>query len=125
MFHLYSLTRHIFENSSTLSNNNNENHPPLVAVAFDIQDCSGCAIHLIDLVELTYETVRKWERCEGSNVVDLTDLFFSPFNIDNSMATNFINPINTLVTGEVLIERNKHLPNTSHFPLDRVIDRFK
>ncbi|CAF3719635.1 unnamed protein product [Rotaria sordida] len=69
-----------------------KNTRKLCGVDFSHEDCSEFAIHLIDLVELAYETV-------GKNLM----------NIDNiTISTNFINPINTFVTGEVIVERNEH-----------------
>lgn len=32
----------------------------------------------------------------------------SLLNMDNAPATNWVNPVNTLVTGEVIVERNEH-----------------
>jgi hypothetical protein len=30
-------------------------------------------------------------------------------NMDNTTSMNFLNPVNTLVTGEVVVERNEHI----------------
>jgi len=30
-------------------------------------------------------------------------------NMDNTTSMNFTNPVNTLVTGEVVVERNEHI----------------
>ncbi|CAF3727151.1 unnamed protein product [Rotaria sp. Silwood1] len=69
-----------------------KNTRKLCGVDFSHEDCSEFATHLIDLVELAYETV-------GKNLM----------NIDNTtISTNFINPINTFVTGEVIVERNEN-----------------
>jgi hypothetical protein len=35
-------------------------------------------------------------------------------NIDNTTAINFINPVNTLVTGEVIVERNENISSKFH-----------
>ncbi|CAF4958140.1 unnamed protein product [Rotaria sp. Silwood1] len=64
----------------------------LCGVDFSHEDCSEFAMHLIDLIELAYETI-------GKNLL----------NIDNTTPMNFINPVNTLVTGEVVVERNEHI----------------
>ena len=43
---------------------------------------------------------------------DKTKLFYSSLlNIDNTASLNCINPVNTLVTGEVNVERNEHTPS--------------
>ncbi|CAF1147249.1 unnamed protein product [Adineta steineri] len=69
-----------------------KNTRKLCGIDFSHEDCSEFAIHLIDLVELAFETV-------GKNLT----------NTDNRTTTmNFLNPINTLVTGEVIVERNEH-----------------
>ncbi len=34
---------------------------------------------------------------------------YSLLNIDNTTSVNFINPVNTLVTGEVIVERNENI----------------
>ncbi len=36
-------------------------------------------------------------------------LNYSLLNIDNTASINFINPVNTLVTGEVIVERNENI----------------
>jgi hypothetical protein len=69
-----------------------KNTRKLCGVDFSHEDCSEFATHLIDLVELAYETL-------GKNLL----------NIDNTTAINFINPVNTLVTGEVIVERNENI----------------
>ncbi|CAF1020451.1 unnamed protein product [Adineta ricciae] len=70
-----------------------KNTRKLCGVDFSHEDCSEFATHLIDLVELAYETI-------GKNLL----------NIDNTASLNCINPVNTLVTGEVNVERNEHIP---------------
>ncbi|CAF3618525.1 unnamed protein product, partial [Rotaria sp. Silwood2] len=69
-----------------------KNTRKLCGVDFSHEDCSEFATHLIDLAELAYETV-------GKNLM----------NIDNTtISAHFINPINTFVTGEVIVERNEN-----------------
>ncbi|CAF3634590.1 unnamed protein product [Rotaria sordida] len=69
-----------------------KNTRKLCGVDFSHEDCSEFAMHLIDLIELAYETI-------GKNLL----------NIDNTTPMSFINPVNTLVTGEVVVERNEHI----------------
>ncbi|CAF3845140.1 unnamed protein product [Rotaria magnacalcarata] len=79
-----------------------KNTRKLSGVDFSHEDCSEFATHLIDLVELAYETI-------GKNLM----------NIDNTtISTNFINPINTFVTGEVIVERNEN--NSIHEALRQI-----
>ncbi|CAF3670140.1 unnamed protein product [Adineta steineri] len=66
-----------------------KNTRKLCGLDFSHEDCSEFATHLIDLVELAYETIGK-----------------TSLNIDNTSSMNFTNPVNTLVTGEVIVERN-------------------
>ena len=42
-----------------------------------------------------------------------SSLVLSSLNIDNVAPMNFANPINTLVTGEVIVERNEHASGKS------------
>lgn len=73
------------------------------------KDCSEFAIHLIDLVELAYETIGKKSEETKTNEKFLGKLFiFSFINADNNVSNSFINPVNLLVTGEVLVERNEN-----------------
>ncbi|CAF3325058.1 unnamed protein product [Rotaria socialis] len=69
-----------------------KNTRKLCGVDFSHEDCSEFAAHLIDLVELAYETI-------GKNLL----------NIDNATSINFINPVNTIVSGEVIVERNENI----------------
>jgi len=48
------------------------------------------------------------------NIFELKFISYSLKNTNN--ITNFINPVNTFVTGEVIVERNEH--NSSKFYLD-------
>ncbi|UJR30705.1 hypothetical protein I4U23_018225 [Adineta vaga] len=66
-----------------------KNTRKLSGIDFSHEDCSEFAMHLVDLVELAFETMKK----------------SSP---NTSLLSNSNNPIQTLVTGEVLVERNEH-----------------
>lgn len=70
-----------------------KNTRKLCGVDFSQEDCSEFATHLIDLVELAYETL-------GKNISNLDE---------NPTSLPFINPVNTLLTGEVIVERNEHM----------------
>jgi len=48
------------------------------------------------------------------NIFEMKFISYSLKNTNN--ITNFINPVNTFVTGEVIVERNEH--NSSKFYLD-------
>ncbi|CAF4829872.1 unnamed protein product, partial [Rotaria socialis] len=79
-----------------------KNTRKLSGADFSHEDCSEFATHLIDLIELAYETIGK-----------------NSMNIDNTtISTNFINPINTFVTGEVIVERNEN--NSIHEALRQI-----
>jgi hypothetical protein len=42
-------------------------------------------------------------------IIKQKEISFSLMNIDNvTISTNFLNPVNTFVTGEVIVERNEH-----------------
>lgn len=66
----------------------------LSGIDFSHEDCSEFALHLIDLIELAFETMGK----------------------NNS--TSFSNPINNLVTGEVIVERSGN--NSIREPLRQI-----
>ncbi len=64
------------------------------------------------------------KQLEKSNIDPFIPFFFlniicfSLLNIDNATSINFINPVNTLVTGEVIVERNEHISSKFYLKIN-------